>query len=50
VIGITRAATNETAVGVLSLKTTVLSSGVVMPEIGLTPVVGFSGAPSMMLK
>src|SRR4051794_9810361 len=50
VIGITRAATNETAVGVLRWKTIVESSGVSMPEIGLTPVVGFCGAPSMMLK
>src|SRR3954470_13495596 len=47
VIGITRAATNETAVGSLRWKTIVWSSGVSMPEIGLTPVVGLAGAPLM---
>src|SRR5919197_708518 len=50
VIGMTRAATNDTAVGSLSLKTIVWSSGVVMPEIGLTPLVGLLGAPSMTWK
>ena len=43
VIGITSAAATATAGGSLSLKTIVWSSGVVMPEIGLTPFVGFGG-------
>src|SRR3954453_408256 len=50
VTGITRAAANETPTGDLSLKTIVWSSGVVMPEIGLTPLVGFVGAPAVGWK
>src|SRR3954452_15364759 len=50
VTGITRAAANETPTGDLSLNTIVWSSGVVMPEIGLTPLVGFSGAPAIGWK
>ena len=49
-IGITSAAATVTAVGLVSLKTIVLSSGVVMPEIGLTPFVGSVGTPSMSAK
>src|SRR5689334_21280058 len=50
VIGITSAAATETAAGRDSLNTIVWSSGVVMPEIGLTPFVGALGVPSMELK
>src|SRR4051795_3416730 len=50
VIGITRAADTRTASGRLSLNTIVWSSGVVMPEIGLTPLVGVFDAPSIELK
>src|SRR3954451_3908879 len=49
-IGITSADDTLTASGSLSLKTMVGSAGVVMPEIGLTPVVGFDGAPTIELK
>src|SRR5215218_6903128 len=50
VIGITSAAATTTASGRDRLNSTVWSSGVLMPEIGLTPLVGLFGAPSIELK
>src|SRR5512147_1261724 len=50
VIGITSDAANDTPTGSLSLKTIVWSSGVSMPEIGLTPLVGFVGLPTIGWK
>jgi len=46
----TRADDTLTACGALSFSTSVWSSGVWMPEIGLTPLVGVFGAPSIELK
>src|SRR3954454_10055375 len=50
VIGITSAAETTKDSGRLSLKTIVWSSGVVMPEIDLTPLVGSFGTPWIELK
>src|SRR3954468_8094495 len=50
VIGMTSAADTRTASGRFSLNTIVWSSGVVMPEIDLTPFVGDLGAPWIELK
>jgi len=50
VIGITSACVIDSATGRLSLKTIVWSSGVVMPEMSLTPFVGSAGVPSMSAK
>ena len=46
----TSAAATETASGRDSLSTSVWSSGVVTPEIDLTPFVGVEGTPSRELK
>ena len=51
VIGITSACETSGALGVLSLRTIVVSSGVSMPEIGLmSPLLAFAGVPTMELK
>src|SRR5919197_1562902 len=50
VIGMTSADATPTACGSFSLNTIVWSSGVVMPEIDLTPFVGADGAPTIELK
>ena len=50
-IGITSACETSGALAVLSLKTIVVSSGVSMPEIGLTsPLLAFAGVPTIELK
>ena len=50
VIGMTSAAATVTATGRSSLITSVWSSGVVMPSMSWTPLVGSSGAPTMSPK
>src|SRR5919197_6406355 len=50
VMGITSADDTLTACGSLSLNTIVWSSGVSMPEMDLTPLVGDEGAPTIELK
>src|SRR4051812_43491754 len=50
VIGMTSAADTSTPSGRLSLNSMVWSSGVLMPEIGLTPFVEDFGAPWIELK
>ena len=51
VIGMTSACETSGALAVLSFRTSVVSSGVSMPEIGLmSPLLGFSGVPTIELK